>query len=47
MLLSREISILPRKAVKVLFCVPLFLLVCVTPGLSQMAQPDDRQPAQV
>ena len=41
MLLSREISILPRKAVKALPCVPLFLLVCVTPGLSQMAQPDE------
>jgi hypothetical protein len=40
-LLSREISILLRKAVKALPCIPLFLLVCVTPGLSQRAQQDE------
>jgi hypothetical protein len=39
-LLSREISILLRKAVKALPCIPLFL-VCVTPGLSQRAQQDE------
>ena len=41
MLLSREISILRRKAVNALSCIPLFLLVCVTPGLSQRAQQDE------
>jgi hypothetical protein len=30
-LLSREVSI-PRKTFKALPCIPLFLLVCVTPG---------------
>jgi len=38
---SREISSLPRKAVKALFCIPLFLLVCVPLGLSQKAPQDD------
>ena len=38
MLHSREISILPRKAVKALSFIPLFLLVCVTSGLSQKTQ---------
>ncbi len=41
MLLGLEITILPRKAIKALFCIPLFLLVCVTPGLSQKAKPGD------
>ena len=41
MLTSLEIPILPRKAIKPLFCIPLFLLACVTPGISQKAQPDD------
>ena len=41
MLLSREISILPRKAVKALSCIPLFSLVCMTPGLSQKAPQDE------
>ena len=41
MLLSLEISILPRKAIRVLLCILLFLLLCVTPGLSQRAQPGD------
>ena len=41
MLLSPEISILPRKAIRVLLCILLFLLLCVTPGLSQRAQPGD------
>jgi hypothetical protein len=40
-LLGLEITILPRKAIKALFCIPLFLLVCVTPGLSQRAKPGD------
>jgi hypothetical protein len=40
-LLSREISILPRKAVKALSCIPLFSLVCMTPGLSQKAPQDE------
>ncbi len=30
MLFSREISFLPRKAIKALSCIPLFQLVCVT-----------------
>jgi hypothetical protein len=41
MLLGLEISILPHKAIKRLFFIPLFMLVCVTPGLSQRAQQDD------
>jgi hypothetical protein len=40
-LLSREISILLRKAVKALSCIALFLPVCVTAGLSQRAQQDE------
>jgi hypothetical protein len=39
-LLSLEIPILPRGATNVLF-IPLFLLLCVPPGLSQKARPDD------
>ena len=41
MLLSLGFSILPRRATKVLFHIPLFLLLCVSPGLSQKAQQDD------
>jgi hypothetical protein len=41
MLLGLEISILPHNAIKRLFCMPLFMLVCVAPGLSQRAQQDD------
>ena len=41
MLLGLEIPILPCEATKVFFCIPLFLLLCVTPALSQRAQPDD------
>ena len=41
MLLGLEIPSLTRKAIKVLFCVPLFLLLCVTPGLAQNAHQDD------
>ncbi|MGA8764695.1 MAG: hypothetical protein WB562_17630 [Candidatus Sulfotelmatobacter sp.] len=41
MRLSLEIPILPRKAIQRFFCIPLFLLVCVIPGLSQKAQQDD------
>jgi len=40
-LLGLEIPSLPREAIKVLFCVPLFLLLCVTPGLSQNAHQGD------
>jgi hypothetical protein len=38
---NRETTILPRNATKVLFQLPLFLLLLVTPGLSQKAAPDD------
>ena len=40
MLLSREIAILSSKAAKRCFCIPLFLLLSLSPGLSQKAQPD-------
>jgi hypothetical protein len=40
-LLSREIPILPSGATKIVFRISLFLLLCVIPGLSQKAQPDD------
>jgi hypothetical protein len=40
-LLGLEISILPYKAIKRLFFIPLFMLMGVTPGLSQRAQQDD------
>jgi hypothetical protein len=39
--LSSEISVLPRKAVKALHYIPLLVLVCVLPGLSQKAQKDE------
>jgi hypothetical protein len=39
---NRETTILPRCTAKVLFHVPLLVLLLVTPGLSQKAQPDDR-----
>jgi len=39
--LRREVSSLPTKIIKELFCVPLFLILCLSPGLSQKAQPDD------
>ncbi len=41
MLLGLEVPILPRKTIEGLFRIPLFLLLCVTPGLSQKAQQDD------
>ena len=41
MLLGLEISSLLREAIEVLFCVPLFLLLCVTPGLSQNVRQGD------
>ena len=41
MLLSRKIPIVPSKSIKGLFCIPLCLLLCLTPGLSQTAQPDN------
>jgi hypothetical protein len=37
-LLGPEKPALLRKAVQALFCVAVFLLVCVNPGLSQKAQ---------
>jgi hypothetical protein len=40
-LLGLEIPILPRKTIEGLFRVPLFLLLCMTPGLSQKAKQDD------
>jgi len=40
-LLGLEVPILPRKTIEGLFRIPLFLLLCVTPGLSQKAQQDD------
>jgi hypothetical protein len=39
-LLSLEIPILPPKAVNQFFCITFLLFACVTPGLSQKAQPD-------
>jgi hypothetical protein len=38
---NRETTILPRNAFRVLFYVPLFLLLLVAPVVSQKAQPDD------
>jgi hypothetical protein len=40
-LLSLGSPILSSKAIKGLFSIPLFLLWCLAPGLSQKAQPDD------
>ena len=41
MLLSSEISTLPRKTIEALFYISLFLLACVPPGLSQKAQQEE------
>ncbi|MGA9977684.1 MAG: hypothetical protein WBQ08_03420 [Candidatus Sulfotelmatobacter sp.] len=41
MLLSLQIRVLPRKAIELLLPIPLFVLLCVSPGLSQKAQSDD------
>ena len=41
MLLSREISIRQRQAVKEHSCMPLFSLLCVTSGFSHRAQQDE------
>lgn len=41
MLLSPEISILPRHAIRTLLCSLLVLLLCVIPGLTQRTQPGD------
>lgn len=41
MLLSSEISLLPRKTGAVIFWIPLFVLSCVSPGLAQKALLDD------
>jgi len=38
---NREAPILPRKVTKVIFRIPLFLLLLVTSGLSQKAQKVD------
>jgi hypothetical protein len=40
-LLGLETTILPRKAIEGLFRIPLFLILCMTPALSQKAQQDD------
>ncbi len=40
--LGRKISIQPTKATKAFSLIPLFLLLCATPGISQKAQPADR-----
>jgi hypothetical protein len=40
-LLRLRILILPAEATKALFRLPLFLVLCVSPALSQKAQPDD------
>jgi hypothetical protein len=40
-LLGLEIPILLRKTIEGLFRIPLFLLLCMTPGLSQKAKQDD------
>ena len=39
MLLGLEILMLPNKAIEIFFRIFLFLLLCVTPGLSQKTQP--------
>lgn len=39
--LSLKIPISPRKAVNRFFLLPLFLLMCATPGLSQKAQQEE------
>ena len=44
MLLELEIPILLREVLKVLLRVSLFLLLCVSPGLSQKAQSADSLP---
>ena len=41
MLLRLRIPILPAEATKALFRLPLFLVLCLSPALSQRAQPDD------
>ncbi len=41
MVLGIEIPVQPRKAFEALFRIALFLLWCVTAGLSQKAQPAD------
>jgi hypothetical protein len=40
-LLSSELPAVPRKTVAVIFRIPLFVLLCVSPGLSQKALPDN------
>jgi hypothetical protein len=40
-LLRLRIPILPAEATKALFRLRLFLVLCVSPALSQKAQPDD------
>jgi hypothetical protein len=41
MLLSSGAPVLPSKAIAVIFRIGLFVLLCVNPGLSQKASPDD------
>jgi hypothetical protein len=40
-LLDLDIPTLPHKAVKALFCISLFLLLCAPPALSQRAQQEE------
>jgi hypothetical protein len=41
---SWDTRVLPHKALKVLFCIPLFLHLLVTPGLSQKTEQKDSSP---
>jgi len=40
-LFNLDIPVLPRNATDVLFRIPLFVLLCVSPGLSQKASTED------
>jgi hypothetical protein len=39
--LSSELSAAPGKTIAVIFCIPLFVLLCVSSGLSQKAPADN------
>jgi hypothetical protein len=43
-LLSSELPAVPRKTIAVIFRIPLFVVLCVSPGLSQKAPADDGLP---
>jgi len=40
-LFNLDIPVLPRNAIDVLFRIPLFVLLCVSPGLSQKTPTED------